>query len=64
VVKFPGGDEYTVEQFLNCRVTNLGFKEDFADEVDWLLHTEGMAFLLAFHHDCCADDMSSHGNVE
>jgi hypothetical protein len=27
---------------------NLGFREDFADEVDWSLHSEGMAFLLAF----------------
>jgi hypothetical protein len=27
---------------------NLGFRKDFADEVDWSLHPEGVAFLLAF----------------
>jgi hypothetical protein len=43
---------------------NLGFRKDFADEVDWPLHTEGMAFLLAFHHGCRADDVSSRGDVE
>jgi hypothetical protein len=43
---------------------NLGFRKDFTDEVDWLLHTEGMAFLLVFHHDCHADDVSNRGDVE
>jgi hypothetical protein len=42
---------------------NLGFRKEFADEVDWPLHTEGMAFLWALHHDCHADDVSSRGNV-
>jgi hypothetical protein len=49
---------------MNCREVNLGFRKDFTDEVDWPLHTEGMAFLLAFHHDCCVDDVSSHSDVE
>jgi hypothetical protein len=43
---------------------NLRFREDFADEVNWSLHPEYMAFLLAFHHDCCADDVSSRSDVE
>jgi hypothetical protein len=43
---------------------NLGFRKDFADEVDWPLHTKSMAFLLALHHDCCTDDVSSRGDVE
>jgi hypothetical protein len=64
VVKLPGCDKYTVKYFLNCWVMNLRFKEDFADEVDWLLHPEGMAFLLAFHHDSRTDDVSSRGDVE
>jgi hypothetical protein len=42
----------------------LGLRKDFADEVDGPLDTEGMAFLLSFHRDCRADDVSSHGNVE
>jgi hypothetical protein len=61
--KLPRGDEYTVESFQNCWVTNLGFRKDFADEVDRPLHTEGMAFLLALHHDCGAGDVSSRGDV-
>jgi hypothetical protein len=43
---------------------NLGFKKDFADELDWPLHTEDMAFFLALHHDCRADDVSSRDDVE
>jgi hypothetical protein len=43
---------------------NLGFRKDFADEVDWSLHPERVVFLLAFHHDCRSDDVSSHGDVE
>jgi hypothetical protein len=43
---------------------NLGFREDFADEVDWSLHPEGVAFFLSFHHNCRADEVSSHGDVE
>jgi hypothetical protein len=43
---------------------NLGFRKNFSDKVDWPLHTKGMALLLAFHHDCRADDVSSHDNVE
>jgi hypothetical protein len=43
---------------------NLGFKKDFADEVDWSLYPEGVAFLLAFHHDGRTDDVSSRGDVE
>jgi hypothetical protein len=43
---------------------NLGFRKDFTNEVDWPLQMEGMAFLLAFHHDCRADDVSSRSDVE
>jgi hypothetical protein len=43
---------------------NLGFRKDFTNEVDWSPHTEGMAFLLAFHHDCRVDDVSSRDDVE
>jgi hypothetical protein len=43
---------------------NLGFRKYFADEVDWSLHPEGVAFLLAFHHDCRTDDVRSRGDVE
>jgi hypothetical protein len=43
---------------------NLGFRKDFADEIDWSLHPEGVAFLLAFHYDCHADDVSSRDDVE
>jgi hypothetical protein len=28
------------------------------------LGTDSMAFLLAFHHDCRVDDVSSRGDVE
>jgi hypothetical protein len=64
LAKLPGGDEYIVKYFLNHWVMNLRFREDFADEVDWSLHPEGVAFLLAFHHDCRDDEVSSHGDVE
>jgi hypothetical protein len=64
VVKLSGSDEYTVKYFLNYWVTNLRFREDFTDEVDWSLHPEGVAFLLTFHHDCRTDDVSSRGDVE
>jgi hypothetical protein len=64
VVKLPRSDEYTVKYFLNRWVMNLRFREDFADEVDWSLHLKGMVFLLEFHHDCRADDVSSRGDVE
>jgi hypothetical protein len=64
VAKLPGSDEYTVKYFLNRWVMNLRFTEDFADEVDWSLHPKGVAFLLAFHHDWRADDVSSRGDVE
>jgi hypothetical protein len=43
---------------------NLGFTKDFTDEVDWPVHPEGMAFLLALHHDCRADNVSSRGDVK
>jgi hypothetical protein len=64
MAKLRGSDEYTVKYFQNRWVMNLRFRENFADEVDWSLHPEGVAFLLAFHHNCCADDVSSRGNVE
>jgi hypothetical protein len=34
VAKLPESDEYTVKNFLNRRVTNLRFREDFTDEVN------------------------------
>jgi hypothetical protein len=34
VAKLPGSDEYTVKNFFNRWVTNLRYREDFADEVD------------------------------
>jgi hypothetical protein len=64
VAKLPRSDEYTVKYFLNRWVTNLRFREDFADKVDWSLRPEGVAFLLAFHNDCRADDVSSRSDVE
>jgi hypothetical protein len=33
-------------------------------EIHQLLHTKCMAFLRALHHDSCADDVSSRGDVE
>jgi hypothetical protein len=64
MAKLPESDEYTIKYFLNHWVTNLIFREDFADEVDWSLHPEDVAFFLSFHHDCRTDDLSSRGNVE
>jgi hypothetical protein len=64
VAKLPGSDKYTVKNLLNHWVTNLRFRENFPDVVDWLLHPKGVAFLLAFHHNCHADDISSRGDVE
>jgi hypothetical protein len=64
VAKLPESDEYTVKNFLNRRVTNLRFREDFTDEVNWSLHPRGVAFFLSFHHDCRANDVSSRGDVE
>jgi hypothetical protein len=43
---------------------NLGFRKDFADEVDWSLHPESMAFLLSLHHSCRTDNVSSRDDVE
>jgi hypothetical protein len=43
---------------------NLRFKEDFADEIHWPLHTKGMAILGALHHNSSVDDVSSRGNVQ
>jgi hypothetical protein len=64
VTKLTGSDKYTVNYFLNLWVTYLRLREDFTDEVDWSLHPEGVAFLLAFYHDCRANNMSSRGDVE
>jgi hypothetical protein len=64
VAKLPRSDEDTIKNFLNCRVMNLRFRKDFADEVNWSLHPKGVAFFLLFHHDCCADNVSSRGDVE
>jgi hypothetical protein len=64
VAKVPESDEYTVKYFLNRWVMNLRFGVDFADEVNWSLHPEGVAFFLLFHHDCRADDVSSRGDVK
>jgi hypothetical protein len=64
MAKLPRGDEYIINEFLNYQVTNFVFRKYFTDEVDWLLHPEGMAFLLAFHHDSRTDDVSSRGDVE
>jgi hypothetical protein len=64
VAKLPRSDEYSVKYFLNRWVTNLRLIEDFANKVNWSLQPKGMAFLLSFHQDCRADDMSCHGDVE
>jgi hypothetical protein len=64
IAKVSGSDEYTVKYFLNRWVTNLRFREDFTDEVDWSLNPEGMAFFLSFHHDCRIDDVRSRSDVE
>jgi hypothetical protein len=64
VAKLPGSDEYTVKYFLNRWVTNLRFREDFADKVEWSLHPEGVALFLSFHHHCRTDDVSSRDDVE
>jgi hypothetical protein len=64
VVKLSGSDKYTIKYFLNNGVMNLRFREDFANEIDWSLHPEVVAFLQAFHHDCRADIVSSRGDVE
>jgi hypothetical protein len=53
-----------MKYFLNHWVTNLRFREDFANEVNRSLHLEGVAFFLSFHHDCRTDDVSSRGDVE
>jgi hypothetical protein len=45
VAKLPGSDEYTVKYFLNRRVTNLRFREDFTDEVNWSLHAKRRGLL-------------------
>jgi hypothetical protein len=54
----------TVKYFLNHWVTNLRFRENFTDKVNWSLHPKGVAFFLSFHHDCHTDDVSSRGDVE
>jgi hypothetical protein len=64
MAKLPGSDEYTVRYFLNRWVTNLRFRQNFTDEVNWLLHPKGVAFFLSFHHDFRTDDVSSRGDVE
>jgi hypothetical protein len=64
VAKLPGSDEYTIKYFLNCWVTNLRLREDFADKVNRSLHLEGVAFFRSFHHDCRTDDVSSCDDVE
>jgi hypothetical protein len=64
VAKLPGSDEYSIKNFLNHWVTNLRFRENFGDEVNWSLHPEGVAFFLSFHYDCRTDDVSSCGDVE
>jgi hypothetical protein len=64
MVKLPRSDEYTIKYFLNRWVTNLRFREDFTDEVNWSLHPKSVAFFLSFHHDCCTNDVSSCGNIE
>jgi hypothetical protein len=63
VAKLPESDEYIIKYFLNRWVTNLRFGEDFADEVNWLLHPKGVALFLSFHHDCRTDDVSSRDDV-
>jgi hypothetical protein len=64
MAKLPGSDEYTVKYFLNHWVTNLRFRENLDDEVNWSLHPKSVAFFLSFHHDCHTDDMSSRGDLE
>jgi hypothetical protein len=64
MAKLHGSDEYTIKYFLNHHVTNLRFGEDFADEVNRSLHPKGVAIFLSFHHDCCADDVSSRGDIK
>jgi hypothetical protein len=43
---------------------NLGFRKNFAGEVDWPLHIKSMAFFLVLHHDFRADDVGSRSDVE
>jgi hypothetical protein len=64
VARLPRSDEDTVKYFFYCWVTNLRFREDFADEVNRSLHPKGVVFFLSFHHDCRTDNMSSRNDVE
>ena len=43
---------------------SLGFVENLADEVYRMLHLIGVPSLLAFDHNCCADDLRSSGDID
>ena len=43
---------------------SLGLIKNLADEVYRMLHLIGMSGLLAFDHNCCADDTRGSGDVD
>ena len=64
IPELPGGDQNSIQKFLNWWISNLWFREYFANEVDWSLNVVSVAFLRAFDYYRRTDYMGSHSDVE
>ena len=47
---------------MDLRITSSGLVEDLTDEVYRTLYLIGVSSLLAFDHNCCADDARGSGD--
>jgi hypothetical protein len=63
VVQLPPGDEDSIQDLLDLWVACLGVRQDFTDEVDWMLDLEGVTLLLSFHYDGGTHYLSSGRDV-
>jgi hypothetical protein len=64
VAKIASCEHHRVDQFLDLRVTCLGFGQHLAGVVYRPLDWQGVSLLRTFHHDDGADHLSGCGYVE
>ena len=56
--------DHRVQQLLNLRVADLGFRQYLANEVDWPLNGQCMPLFLPLDHNRGANHLSGRGDVD
>jgi hypothetical protein len=63
VTQLAPSQDHGIEQLLDLWIPGLGFRQDFTDEVDWLLDREHMPLLLSLDDDGRADHLVGRCDV-